>query len=127
MSINDIFSNKGENYFREIESNYIRETAIQRGLVISTGGGTVLNKSSMKYLKANGVIIFINVPLSMLLKFNPKNRPLLKDKESVISLYKYRYPIYNTYTDILINKNNYDEVATLKQIEVKLDEYFGIK
>ncbi|MFK5883789.1 MAG: shikimate kinase [Candidatus Izemoplasma sp.] len=127
MSINDIFTNKGEEYFRKIEAKYIWETAIQRGLIISTGGGTVLNKTSMKYLKANGLIIFINVPLNMLLKFNPKNRPLLKDKESVISLYNYRYPIYNTYTDILINKRNYDEVATLKKIEVKLDEYFGIK
>lgn len=127
MSIKQIFALKGEKHFRLLEAKYVREIAIDSGLIISTGGGTVLNETSMKHLKSNGLIIFINVPLDMLLKFNPKGRPLLNNKESVISLYNYRYPIYNTYTDILVNKTSFDETATLKEIEVKLNEYFGIK
>lgn len=124
-SIIEIFKEHNEKYFRNLEDKYSKETAINKGIVISTGGGTVLNKEAMSYLKSYGLTIFIDAPLDMLLSVNPKGRPLLDSKEKIISLYNYRYPIYNTCTDIKITKKNFNEMATLNQIEVKLNEYFN--
>lgn len=124
-SIKDIFKNNNEAYFRLLEDSYSKETALNRGIVISTGGGTVLNKAAMSFLKSSGITIFIDAPLDMLVSVNPKGRPLVDTKEKVISLYNYRYPIYNSYTDLKIKKKSFKETATLKQIEVMINEYFS--
>ena len=79
----------------------------------------------MENLKQNGIIIFLDVPLDQLLTFNPKNRPLLKDKTNIIKLYNERYDLYKKYADITIIKNSYDETNTFKRIEANIDEYIN--
>jgi len=55
-SINDIFAKDGEQYFRKIESEIIEEVSKLNNVIISTGGGVVLNKQNIQNLKKNGVV-----------------------------------------------------------------------
>ena len=124
-SIPNIFQNKGEIHFRNIESDVILNHSKLNNQAISCGGGVILSKENMVNLKQNGIIIFIDVPLSLLYKCNPKERPLLKDKSNLENLYYTRYDKYVEYADIIIDKTNFNENELMQQIEVKLNEYIG--
>ncbi len=124
-SIAEIFKSKGESAFRTLEKENIKEISKSHNLAISIGGGAILDKKNIAYLKQNGIIIFLDVPLDMLKTFNPKNRPLLKSKSNIEKLYNERYHLYKKYADIIIPKNSYDESITLNKIEVKINEYIN--
>jgi len=125
QSITNIFHTLGEQAFRSLETKTIIEVSKERRQAISTGGGAILDKKNIEYLKQNGIIIFLDVSLSMLKTFNPKNRPLLKDKRNIEKLYNERYSLYKKYADIIITKDSIDEIRILNKIEVEIDEYFN--
>ena len=125
MSIEDIFKTRGERSFRRLESEHISKHSKGHNKAISCGGGAILNSLNVQHLKQNGVILFIDVPLSLLKTCNPKNRPLLRDKRNLENLYHHRYPIYKQAADIIINKTSFNQHITLEEIEVKLHEYFN--
>lgn len=126
-SIQNIFDIYGEKAFRDIESNII--SIFSKGLnkAISTGGGVVLNPENMNKLKQNGVVVFLDVPLNVLKKMSPKDRPLLKDPNNLIKLYNKRHHLYNDYCDIRILKNGLDTKKVIREIEVRIDEYISSK
>ena len=80
-TINDIFSFKGEAYFRKIESEIVLEILKKRSVVISLGGGSILKKGTRDKINKQSFSIFLDVDISTLNKRlkNSKNRPLLKD------------------------------------------------
>lgn len=57
MTINEIFSEYGEERFRELETEASKKAAELDRTVISTGGGTVLKKENIDALRKNGVIV----------------------------------------------------------------------
>ena len=57
MTINEIFSEYGEERFRELETEASKKAAELDRAVISTGGGTVLKKENIDALRKNGVIV----------------------------------------------------------------------
>ena len=123
--IEAIFKTKGERAFRSLETLNIMNVSKEHNQAISVGGGAILNEKNIAYLKQNGIIIFLDVSLSMLKTFNPKNRPLLKDKNNIEKLYNERYHLYKQYSDITVIKDSLDEYETLSKIEVKINEYFN--
>lgn len=125
QSISNIFQTQGEQAFRYLETKTIMEISKSHNQAISTGGGAILDKKNIEYLKQNGIIIFLDVSLSLLKTFNPKNRPLLKDKQNIEKLYNERYSLYKKYADITITKDSVDEFKILSKIEVEIDEYFN--
>ena len=92
-----IFATDGEAEFRKIESEVIGEVSLQNGLIISTGGGVVLNSENIRHLKHNGVIFFLDRELNELLP--TPDRPLANSKESIIKRYNERIDIYNASND----------------------------
>ena len=56
MTINEIFTKYGESYFRKLEKEITLKYAKENNLVISCGGGVVLNKENMLNLKATSLI-----------------------------------------------------------------------
>ena len=127
MSISNIFETKGESEFRSIETRFIRNISKSLNQAVSTGGGTILDPKNIEYLKQNGIIIFLDVPLEALKNINPRNRPLLKDVNSLEDLYNSRYHLYQNYADIVISKTTMDEETVLNVIEVKINEYINTK
>ncbi len=125
QSIPSIFKNSGEKAFRNLETQNIKNVSKEHNQAISIGGGAILNENNIQYLKQNGIIIFLDVSLEMLKTFNPKNRPLLKDKSNLEKLYYERYPLYAKYADITVTKDSLDEIKTLHTVEVKINEYLN--
>lgn len=126
-SIPDIFSEDGESVFRSIESEIISKFSRLQNKAISTGGGSILNQHNVDLLKQGGIIIFLDVPLSILKGFNPKNRPLLQNSSNLKQLFDERYSLYVAACDIRIIKKSLKEEVTLQKIEVKINEYIDSK
>lgn len=124
-SIPEIFKDSGEANFRTIEANVVQEISKRLNLAISTGGGVVLNKENIDFLKQNGIVIFLDMPLEDLKKCNPKNRPLLKDPKNIDILFNKRYNLYNAYCDKRVLKRGFKRKDTLRKIEVKLHEFIN--
>ncbi len=118
VTINEIFSVHGEEYFRKIESEIIENVSLKNGLVISTGGGAVLNYNNIFNLRKNGEIFFLERPLSELLP--TPDRPLANSKESIIIRYNERIDIYNSTADYVIKV--IDPTTTANEIITKLKE-----
>ena len=113
--ISDIFSNEGEEYFRNLETKYLKELSEKEGFIISTGGGAVKKKENIDILKKNGIVIFLNREINDISKENHKHRPLLQDINNIQKLYDERIDLYKKYSDIII-KNNDDMSIIVNRI-----------
>jgi len=88
MSISDIFSKKGEEYFRSKEKDLIQDLQGIRSHVISTGGGAVIDERNWAVLTELGKTVFIDVSIGHLVSYlqgdkkKLKSRPVLSDKTS---------------------------------------------
>ena len=99
-SINSIFKNESESYFRKIENDITLAELKKRNSVISLGGGAFLNKSIRRSAKNFSISFWLDVPTYELIKRLKKSRqrPLLFKKnidETVKKIYFDRKKIYN--------------------------------
>ncbi len=113
--IGDIFASKGEEYFRDIETQAVKETAKKSGIVIATGGGAILRKENVTALKQNGVIFFLNRPLEDIVPTS--DRPLSSDAESLRKRFEERNPVYKATGDFEIAIDGNIENAVNKIME----------
>lgn len=116
MSISQIFALKGEEYFRNLETNIIKDLSTSQALVIATGGGAVLRDENVEYLKRNGKIVFLDRSIENLISTD--SRPLAKDKTDLERLYERRYEIYNKACDLKVSVNGSIEenITALKEV-----------
>ena len=120
ISINLIFKNKSETYFRKIESEITLKELKKENSVISLGGGAFLNKSIRKNAKKFSVSFWLDVPLEQLVKRLKKGRqrPLLYKKnitETIKKIYFDRKKIYNE-ADYRIKCNSLKSFEITKKI-----------
>ena len=125
--ISEIFEEKGELYFRDIEEKVCIEILTNDNCVISLGGGSIISKKIRKIIKKNSYSIYLQFTLNNLLnrlKFS-KKRPLLNNNsnnsEIMRKLLKDRQKYYEK-ADLIIN-NNGDKFQTLNQIKSQLNIY----
>ena len=95
--ISDIFAQKGEAYFRDIESLAVKEAAKKNGMIIATGGGAVLRRENVEALKQNGIVFFLNRPIEDIVPTS--DRPLSSDFEALKKRFEERYEIYVSSAD----------------------------
>lgn len=106
-TINEIFREKGEEYFRNKESEIIKKLENKDRFIISTGGGSILREENVKSLKKNSYIIYINRDMDFLkMKKHKKTRPLLRKPGSVERIYKERKGLYEKYADYILSPQN---------------------
>ncbi len=122
-TISNIFAQKGEGYFRELEKKVIRELSEQFGLVIATGGGAVLNTENADNLRKTGLVIFLDVTPETVLKRleGDTTRPLLMrdDKESAVrELMAKRKPLYASAGHYSVSADNSAEDIADEIIEL---------
>ncbi len=96
-----IILNKGEEQFRQIESEVIKELSKQNSLVIATGGGAVLKEINRKNLIQNGKIVYIKRDLNKLVS---DGRPLSQGR-GIEQLFNERKDIYQNFADIEVENN----------------------
>ena len=79
MSINEIFAEKGESYFRNLEKNIISELLKKQNQIISLGGGSLENNFDFETAKKTSVIFYLKADIENLYERikNNNERPLL--------------------------------------------------
>ena len=111
-SVSQIFEESGEEYFRQLERDAVKELAYKKSIILATGGGTLTFQENVDVLRnADNKIILLDLPVEVVsqrLK-NDTKRPLLNrpDKEKVMrELYEKRLPLYRSAADIIVNAAN---------------------
>ena len=127
--INEIFRTKGEPYFRKLESDVIEELASGQGLVISAGGGVVLNNQNINTLKENGILICLDAEPEETLRrvAHEKHRPLLNVKnplQKIKELLNFRKPYYDKISvHVDTNKKTIEEIV--REIKIFINPHYS--
>jgi len=103
-----IFEIEGEACFRRREADVIRDLSAQRGLVLATGGGAVLDPASRALLAERGTVIYLRASIGSILQrtAHDKNRPLLQTADpraKLEELWTQRDPLYREIADLVID------------------------
>ena len=131
-SINKIFAEKGERYFRGLEKNVIKTISRKNNAVISTGGGTVLLFENIKRLRQKGIIICLKTRPEIILqriKQQKGKRPLLDKPEplkEIQSILKIRASYYRQ-ADLTIDTSDFEVKKIIDRILVKISKYLLAK
>jgi shikimate dehydrogenase len=99
-SIKDLITKKGEKYFRDLETEVIKDLSKESGRIIATGGGAVLRSENVTALKRNGKIFFINADINRLK--TTADRPLSNTIDKLKQLYDSRIEIYKSTADVVV-------------------------
>ena len=105
-----IIDEEGEEGFKTIEN---------RVNVIATGGSVVYCSEAMEHLKSIGKVVYLSLSLESLEKRlgNLKKRGvLLKEGQTLKSLYEERVPLYEKYADIVVDEEGKDLEASLQAL-----------
>ncbi|MEG0508777.1 MAG: shikimate kinase [Eubacterium sp.] len=119
-SINDIFKSQGEQAFRKMENALLKELLKQENILISTGGGIILNEENRRILKENTFLVTLTAKPESIYRRVQKNseRPLLNSKntlEKIVQMMEKRGPFY-TIGDLIIQTDQLEEEACVKKI-----------
>ena len=111
ISIKDIFRMKGEPYFRNLETNWIKNL-LDEPMIISCGGGLPCFNDNILMLKKKGQVIYLNSPNDLILEriYNDASRPLVKNKtkEEILELKKNRELYYNLADKKITSEEEFD-------------------
>jgi shikimate kinase len=95
-SVADLFAKRGEAYFRAVERAVLLEQVGPRHLVVATGGGTFVDPQNRAAINADGLSVWIDVPLERLIARVPADgrRPLAADRAQMERLFAVRQVAY---------------------------------
>ena len=126
-SINEIFKEQGELYFRSIEEKICIDLLNENNCVISLGGGSITNKKIRRSINQNSFSIYLKVQINNLLirLKSSKKRPLLNKnlskKEILESLHRDRQKFYEK-ANFIVN-NDGEKFKVLEKIKFELYSY----
>lgn len=104
--ISDIFSVRGENAFRQMETGLCRQLARQEGLIVATGGGLPLNPENRKLLRESGWVVFLNRDPGVVFDTGDMSgRPLAQEgREAFLARFSERLPLYRACAHVEITE-----------------------
>jgi len=121
-TIGELFAERGEAGFRELEQKMIREVAEFEDVVIATGGGTPCFYDNMEFMNQTGKTVFLDAHPEVLfrrLQAGKRKRPIVQGKEDgelkafIVRALEERMPFYRQ-AQLAFNA---DELANRRQIE----------
>jgi len=128
-SIPEIFQEKGERYFRDLERKIIEEESGENNIVISTGGGSIVDNENIKNLKKSSFVVYLDSTLNCIYERvkNGRNRPLLNNVEDLFEtikdLHEKREWLYKISADysvrIDVGSQIQDTVEEIKQAYIR--------
>ena len=126
-SIDWIFDLEGEEGFRRRESAILSEMVQKNSIVLSTGGGIILDSSNRELLSSRGTVFYLSTPISIQVErtANDKDRPLLKNgnpSEILSKLHEERKGLYESVSDHVVETDSKSSQEVASQI-VKLVKY----
>jgi shikimate kinase len=100
-SICEIFDTVGEEEFRRVETDVIRNCVrmVERGrpMVVALGGGAFVQEANFELIENNGVTVWLDCPLPLVEERvrRSAHRPLARDLAQLQALYELRQPVYS--------------------------------
>lgn len=121
MTIPEIFSVKGEPYFREKETGLLERCTGMSNLVVSCGGGAAMRECNVAEMKKNGKIVWLNVSAETVYERvkDSHNRPLLEGNmnvEYIEELLNKRRPKYEAAADVIVDTDKKSLKAICREI-----------
>ncbi len=126
LTISQIFEKRGEERFRDAESEALEELSGEANAIIVTGGGIVVRQTNTARLRELGSVIFLTADEETLFRRISRRptRPLLRTTDpraTLKELLQSRLPLYRAAADVEVDTSGltHDEVARsiLKRIE----------
>ncbi|MBS7007995.1 shikimate kinase [Anaerostipes sp.] len=118
MSINKIFEEYGEEYFRNCETNLLIELQKKNNQIVSCGGGVAMREINVQEMKKNGRVVLLTASPETILERvkDSDERPLLrgrKNTEYISELMEIRRPKYRSAADVIVDtdQKNVEEIA----------------
>lgn len=112
--IPEIFASQGEQAFREMESQVIRQFGKESGLVIAAGGGAVLRRENVRALRQNAAVVWIQRDIDQL---STEGRPLSTGWEALLRMERDRTPLYRAAADAAVRNDRAPEAALEQVLE----------
>lgn len=131
QSISDMFDTYGEEYFRDKETEAIKEISKLKDTIISCGGGAVLRDINVEYIKENGAIVLLKATPETIyerVKYST-DRPILNGNmnvEFIKGLMDKRKDRYESVADIVIDTDNKSINDIVDEIAEKIVEKYSI-
>ena len=130
MSIPDIFATYGEEYFRNLETELLKELQTGSNCIISCGGGVALREENVVEMKKNGRVVLLTAsPETIYERVKDSNdRPLLKGNnnvEFIADLMEKRREKYEAAADVVIQTDDKSIVQICEELITKLTELDG--
>jgi shikimate kinase len=123
--IPEIFNEGGESFFRQLESESLKELNFDGKMIISTGGGTPCFYDNMEFILNKGIAIFLDTHLTVILdrvSENISQRPMFQGKiketiqKQIEELYQQRKPFYQKAHYQINNESDFFELELIKNI-----------
>lgn len=126
MSISDIFRTHGEEYFREVETNLLKEICMLTNQVVSCGGGVVLRSQNIEEMKGCGTIVLLSARPETILERveGDSSRPLLQGNKNlafITDMLEQRRPKYEGAADIVVQTDGKSVSNICKEIFDKIE------
>jgi len=126
-----IFDLEGEEGFRLRETQIIDELTQEQGIVLSTGGGSVLKEENRQFLKERGIVIFLRttVDQQLLRTSKDRSRPLLQTENPrarLEELKKIRDPLYLATAHLIVDTDQRPPRQVMQDIKQQLMQYMSL-
>lgn len=121
MSVSEIFRQKGEPYFRRLETELLKKLLKSSNHVISCGGGVPMRDENVRIMKSGGKVILLTATPETILRrtSGSHDRPLLEGRktiEGITSLMESRRPAYEKAADIKVVTDGRTEKEICEEI-----------
>lgn len=127
MRISDIFQKYGEEYFRDLETSYLKKIEQEEACVVSCGGGVALRKENVEIMQKCGMIVWLNASPQIILERVKRNdkRPLLRNRktiEDITAMMEARRPIYENAAQLVVTIDGKESRDVAKEIVERIKE-----
>ena len=95
-TVSEIFRNRGEAYFRRVESEALKRISVRTGTVVALGGGAFCSDENRRVTAATGTSVWLDAPVEIVMARCAGNRarPLFGDRRAMAALLESRRPAY---------------------------------
>lgn len=122
-----VFDLEGEEGFRKREETVIEDLSEKQGIVLATGGGSVISTNTRNHLSARGIVVYLETTIDKQVARTQRDRrrPLLQTEEEprtvLENLAVARNPLYEEIADVIVQTDDQSAKVVAHKIIEKLD------
>ncbi|MBU2870616.1 shikimate kinase AroK [Colwellia sp. E2M01] len=122
-----VFDLEGEEGFRKREEGVIEDLSEKQGIVLATGGGSVISTNTRNHLSARGIVVYLETTIDKQVARTQRDRrrPLLQTEEEprtvLENLAVARNPLYEEIADVIVQTDDQSAKVVAHKIIEKLD------